>query len=146
MPIGSDYTVEAQLTGQEVVGSLQFEITPSTPAKLPQQLYINHKLYPRCTPPGSYLIYVMSLTGKKITIPCSPSDTIERVKMSLLDKQGTPPNKQRLIFQEEQLQNGKLNEYLGEQRNTNYLRPNLGRLRLANCKNLLLMIISPRLG
>lgn len=29
MPIGHGYSVEAQLTGEEVVGGLQFEITPA---------------------------------------------------------------------------------------------------------------------
>lgn len=29
MPLGQGYTVEAQLTGKEVVGGLTFEITPA---------------------------------------------------------------------------------------------------------------------
>ena len=31
MPLGSGYSVEAQVTGQDLVGGLQFHITPSTP-------------------------------------------------------------------------------------------------------------------
>ncbi|OTB12231.1 hypothetical protein K445DRAFT_321228 [Daldinia sp. EC12] len=31
MPVGQGYSVEAQLTGEETIGGLQFEITPSAP-------------------------------------------------------------------------------------------------------------------
>lgn len=34
MPMGEGYSVEAQLTGEEVVGGLQFEITPAIPPKI----------------------------------------------------------------------------------------------------------------
>ncbi|KAI0195797.1 hypothetical protein EV127DRAFT_358309 [Xylaria flabelliformis] len=42
MPLGTGYTVEAQLTGQELVGGLQLEITPSLPGKRIVRLQLSH--------------------------------------------------------------------------------------------------------
>jgi Ubiquitin family len=79
MPMGSGYSVEAQVTGEEVTGGIQFEITPL----LCRERFVN--------------IQVKTLAGKIIPLTVSLDDTADDIKLLIKEKEGLVPDQFKLI-------------------------------------------------
>ena len=52
-------------------------------------------------------LFVLTPTGKTITLDVEASDTIDVAKAKIQDQEGAPPDRQRLFWTKEEIENGR---------------------------------------
>ena len=101
-PLGSGYSVEAQVTGGDLLGGLQIEVVPKKYSEIELQAMKQ----------GQSSILIKDLAGGIMSLYCSLSDTIDEVKHLIQNELGVPLDQQRLIYSGRQLEDhNTLREY-----------------------------------
>lgn len=80
VPLGSGYSVEAQIAGADTIGGIQIEVTPTKAAAAAVSVRVPRA--PRLLKPGqeTHQIFVKTLTGKTITLEVVSEDSVDLVK------------------------------------------------------------------
>ncbi|RYO99412.1 hypothetical protein DL764_006807 [Monosporascus ibericus] len=77
MPMGQGYTVEAQLTGKEINGGLQFEITSSLIKEITSTSHAEN----------DFSVNIKTMSGKTFTVPCKLMELVLEIKRHIQDRE-----------------------------------------------------------
>lgn len=96
--------------GCKLTAAIRYAVRPSRPSTTsgPTDFHPVHRSHPE----RRMQIFVMTLTGRTVSLIVDPEETIKSVKEKLKDKDGVPVNEQRLIYGGHQLEDSKtLSDY-----------------------------------
>ncbi|KAF7186024.1 Ubiquitin-like protein-NEDD8-like protein RUB3 [Pseudocercospora fuligena] len=108
MPLSTGYTAEVQITGEDVIGGMQFEVTPSVQSPLPVLACFD--------PSGEgevFAIVVRNFTGEEYTVYVTGLTRIVDLKERLEEATDMRPVDQRLIYGGKQIHDEKTVQYYG---------------------------------
>lgn len=100
-PLGSGYSVEAQMTGADIIGGIQIEVTPT------KQEFRSLPIRGFNPKEGEFQMFIRTLVGTPISLSASSSHTIDDIKYFIQNELGIPPKKQHLNFSGKILETGK---------------------------------------
>jgi len=94
----------------------------SPPRKIVRTYPKGPNLSIRLFPPGTYSIYVKTLTGKTITLSVFALNVVQELKFMIYEQQGIPVDIQRIIFAGKQLEDGRtISDYSIQRESTLHL-------------------------
>ena len=103
MPLGSGYSVEAQITGKEVTGGLQFQVIPCSKYFGMEELVCKNHIEG-----DQIIVQIDTMSGRKLALHgVSLANTLEDLKDTVFQVQKIPKHEQHFVYQGKRLDDSK---------------------------------------